>query len=183
MGYDKKGSVMVLVVVVIAAVTVVASLMLSIAMSQFRIRKSNSELRKAFYLSEDGLNRTYSKIYDLMCAAVEASQSIADEYLTDNPEDIEMAEAIFENSYKRHMLDNISGCISRQNPYTEITNRTKLAFMNGKLTIRVGSTYISESGTKKHTSADIIVCIPSYTEVKSGTAEPERKIYYAGFDL
>jgi len=181
---DKKGSVMLLVIVVIAAVTVIASLILSISMSQFRIRKSNSELRRAFYLSEDGLNRTYSKIYELMCAAIEESMRMSDEYLADSPENIEMAEAIYKNSYKRYMLDNISGCTSRQNPYTEITNRENLAFMSGKLTIRVKSTYISESGTKKYTSADIVVCIPSYTE--SGyeySDDVSRQIYYAKFEL
>lgn len=183
MVYEKRGSVMVLVVVIIAAVTVIVSLMLSVAMSQFKIRKSNSELRKAFYMSEDGLNRTYSNIYELICDACEKSLRMADEYLTDNPDDDETAEEVFENSYKRYMLDNIFRCVSGQNPSTEIANRRNLTFMDGRLTVRVSSVYISESGTEKRTSADIIVCIPSYAEVRSGIAESERQLYYAGFVL
>ncbi len=183
MVYEKKGSVMVLVVVIIAAVTVIVSLMLSVAMGQFKIRKSNSELRKAFYLSEDGLNRTYSNIYELICDACEKSLRMADEYLTDNPDDDETAKEVFENSYKRYMLDNIFRCVSGQNPRTEIANRRNLTFMDGRLTIRVSSIYISESGTEKRTSVDIIVCIPSYAEVRSGISESERQLYYAGFVL
>jgi len=181
--YEKRGSVMVLVVVIVAAVTVIASLMLSVAMGQFKIRKSNSELRKAFYLSEDGLNRTYSNIYELMCDACEESLRMADEYLSYNPDDDEIAEKIFENCYKRYMLDNIFRCVSVQNPRTEIANRRNLTFMYGRLTVSVSSVYVSESGTEKRTSADIIVCIPSYTEIRSGSAESGRQLYYAGFAL
>jgi len=180
--YEKRGSVMVLVVVIIAAVTVIASIMLSVAMGQLKIRKFNSELRRAFYLSEDGLNSTYSNIYELICDACEKSLRMADEYLTDNPDD-EKAEEVFENSYKRYMRDNIFRCVSGQNPRTEIVNRGNLTFTDGKLTIRVSSVYIFESGTEKRTSADIIVCIPSYAEVRSGTTESERQLYYAGFSL
>ncbi|HBV68392.1 MAG TPA: hypothetical protein DEF04_09545 [Clostridiales bacterium] len=183
MVYDKRGSVMVLVVVIVAAVTVIASLMLSVAMGQFRIRKSNSELRKAFYLSEDGLNRTYSNIYELMCDAREKGLRLADEYLTDNPDDDEGAEEIFVNSYKRYILDNVSGCAKGQNPRTEIINRRNLTFLGGRLIVIVSSVYISESGTEKRTYADIVVCIPSYAEVRSGAKESEMLLYYAGFNL
>ncbi len=181
--HDKKGSVMVLVIIIIAVVTALTSLMLSIAAGQFKIRKSNSELRRAFYLSEDGLNKTYLNIYELMCDASEESLKRADEYLTDFPENYAIANEVFVNSYKRYIIDNISGCAGGKNPHTKIANEGNLFFVDRKLVIEVKSTYFSESGINRYTAAKITVCIPVYEEVMAGDLNTHKNIYYTAFDF
>lgn len=165
--YDKKGSAMVLVVIIIAVVTSMAVSLLNITLIQLQIKKSYGEVIKSFYLSEDGLNSTYLKIYNLICRAWEDSLEKAADYLNMNPDDLNGASNTFEKNYKLYIISNAAGCVkSTGNPSVEVLNGERIVFIDDRLTIRVRSKYKSKSKVEKYTVVDIIILIPGYSDTE-----------------
>lgn len=179
---DKTGSALVLTVIVIAVITVLAASLLNITMSQLRIKKSYSEVRKSFYLSEDGLNNAYLRIYDLICEASEDSLEKAGDYLELHPDDLTGASDMFANNYKLYMTANAADRIeSGGNPHTEAVNKGEIVFIGSRLTVRVRSKYSGESKVEKYTAADIIISVPDYSDTKSGDTDFTKLLYFDNF--
>ena len=156
---------------------------LNITSAQYQIRKSNSEVKKAFYMSENGLNYAYSQVYELICEAAADSVDKADEFMLTYPEDIEGAANFFYNSYKLNVSSNIHSRVkSNSNPAVKVTDCSGL-FSDGELTVSISSEYISDLGIVKTTSADIIILIPDYQKTRAGENNFTSLLYFNNFSL
>ncbi len=181
---NNKGSVLVLLTIIITIITILGFTSLHVTLTQYQIRKSNSAVKKAFYLSENGLNYAYLQVFHLICEAASDSINKADEFLSEESGDIARASDLFYSNYKLYIVSNaVNRICVRSNPQIEISNRSGLVFVNGKLTIRISSKYLSESGILKVTSADIIILIPDYEKVKSGAIDFTSLLYFNNFNL
>lgn len=181
---NNDGSTIVLMVLIIAAVIMLGISLLSITVSQYQIRKSNSEIKKAMYLSEEGINISFLNAYSLVISASDNALFMAEEYLIVNPEDIIEAINIFKNNYKVHFIKNVISYINNNgNPQIKVVNTGNLYFINEKLTVKVSSKYISSMGIEKTIDADIIVSIPDFNEARSGNMEFFELLAMVNFDL
>jgi hypothetical protein len=181
---NEVGSTLVLVVIIMALTTVLGTSILNITMNQYKIIKSNSEIKKSFYVSEDGLNKAYLRVLDLIVEASADSVVKADEYLNDSLDDYSGASDIFKNNYQIYILSNMVNRVNHNdNPYIEVLNKSNMVFVSGKLTVRIKSKYLSESGIEKSSSADIIILIPDYIDTKAGTINYFSLICFGRFDL
>lgn len=181
---NNKGSVLILLTIILAVITVLGFTSMHITLTQYQIRKSNSAVKKAFYLSENGLNHAYLQVFDIICEAASDSVNKSDEFLMAEPGDFDGASDLFYSNYKLYIVSNaVNRVCSSSNPQIKISNRSGLMFINGKLTIRVSSRYLSESGIKKITAADIIILIPDYEKTKSGATDFTSLLYFNNFDL
>lgn len=166
--FNENGSTLVLLVIIIGVIILIGTSLLNITVSQYKIKKSNSEIKRAFYIAEYGLNDAYLRVYDLIYEAAENSVSKADEYLLTYPDDLNGASLLFKNNYKLYILNNaVNTVYDNKNPTTSVTNKVGLAFISDKLTIKVNSKFILESGIEKIISADIVISVPDYTETKN----------------
>lgn len=181
---SNKGSILVLTIIIIAVITALGASVLNITMNHLQIKKSNSELKKCFYLSEDGLNNAYLRVYDLIYEASEDSLDVAEEYLKLHPDDVSGASNVFVNNYKLHIINNVISRIrDNSNPNTEVINTGVLTFIQNKLKVRVTSRYISNTKVEKFTSADIIILVPKYSDIVEGKTDNKALIYMDNFDL
>lgn len=181
---DESGSTLVLLMIIIATIILMGTSLLNITMSQFKIRKSNSDIKRAFYISETGLNNAYLRVYDLICEAAEGSVNKADEYLITKPDDLEGSSNLFKSNYKLYITNNISSRVyDNSNPYIDIVNETGLSFINEKLIVKVNSKYLSESGIEKSTAAEIIISVPDYIETKANLTDFTTLIQFINFNL
>jgi hypothetical protein len=180
--YDKKGSALVLVIIIISVVTSMAVSLLSITLTQLQIKKSYGEVIKAFYLSEDGLNSTYLKIYNLIYRASDDSLEKAGDYLKMYPDDLIGASNTFEKNYKLYIESNAAGCVkSTGNPLIEVLNSGRIVFIDDRLTLRVRSKYENKSKVEKYTAVDIIILIPGYLDTKSGNTDFTGFLHFENF--
>lgn len=181
---NKDGSTLLLMIMVIAAVIMLGTTLLSITMSQYQIRKSNSDVKRAFYLSETGLNESYLRAYELIQDGSADALSKAEEYLIINPEEIEEVKNIFKNNYKQYVIKNAKIYInSSSNPTLTLVNADSLLFKNDKLNMRISSKYISTKGIEKTIAADVIVSIPDFIEASTGGIEFFTLLDMINFDL
>lgn len=174
---------LVLVTVILGAMMMLGFTCLHIASTQYQIRKSNSEVKKAFYISESGLNYAYVQIYELVCDAAADSVGKAYEFLLSYPDDPEGASDLFYNSYKINVSSNVYNRVKlSSNPVVKVIACSGL-FMGGELTVRISSKYISDSGIVRTTYADIIVLVPDYQKTKTGAIDFTSLVYFNNFDL
>ncbi len=184
MSDKNKGSVLVLIVIIIAIVSSISLMTLSIATSQYQIKKTNSNIKRALYLSEDGINNTAMRVYNMVCSACNDSVSKVDEYIEAYPEDVDGAEALFRSSYKSYVINRAAGTVkSSKNPATELENYDKLFFKGEKLTLCIKSTYVSTDGIKKSVSAEMHLLIPRYADIKTGRTDPSELFELSSIDL
>jgi uncharacterized protein YycO len=94
-GMNNKGSVLILMVIVIALVIVMGLSVLNTAAKQYEIKKFNIDSKESFYVSETGINEAYVRTCDLMDESIEAALQVADDYLAINPSDL----APYKNGY------------------------------------------------------------------------------------
>lgn len=182
--FNKDGSTLVLLVIVMGAVIIMGISLLNITMTQYKIRRSNSEVKRAFYMAETGLNEAFLRVYDLMNESSDYGLIKADEYLLSFPEDISGAALKYKSSYKQMMVNRAAGAVySSSNPYTAVNNQVGLTFVSEKLTLKVSSKYIAESGVEKNIAADIVVFVPDYAEAKSNTVDFFLLIKIASINL
>jgi len=179
-----EGSILILMVIVIAIISSISVLTLNIAISQYQIKKTNSNIKRAFYLSEDGINSAALRTYSLICYACEDSADKADEYLKLYPDDIDGAEALFKNNYKLYVINRAVSIInSNENPSLEVVNYNNLFFVNEKLTLRVKSTYISDTGIEKSLSANLVILVPCYADIRTDILDFSKIFYLSSFDV
>lgn len=180
---NKDGSTMLLMVMIIAAVIMLGTTLLGITMSQYKIRKSNSDIRRAFYLSETGINEAYLDFYDLINIASNKALLKAEEHLSLNPDDITGAINIFKSNYKQYVINNALSYINNNgNPKIKVVTDS-LYFTNEKLNIKVSSKYISSGGIEKTIAADIIILIPDFVEAMSGNMDYFKLLDMTNFNI
>ncbi|WP_326908284.1 hypothetical protein [Sedimentibacter sp. MB31-C6] len=165
---NDKGSTLILLVIIISLISVTGLSIMSVTMTQYEIRKSNSEIKRTFYMSENGLNYAYVDIYYLIETTIEESEKTADDFINENPSNQIEGENIFYNNFKKNIINKIvKKNYNYPNTYIEVTNKDILAFDNNRLLVKVSSKYISGRGIEKIISADFIIVVPSFYEVKS----------------
>ena len=181
--YD-KGSVLILVVVIVAVITSLGLVTINVSLSQLQIKKANSNIKRSLYLSEDGLNYSYLKVYDLVSEACVDSLIKADAYLLSNPDDSNGAKNLFKNNIKIYVINKgVHRVNSNDNPNIQVLNYNNLILINDKITIRVKSKYISDIGIEKSSTVDIIASVPDYFDVKAGDIDIFDFLYMDCFDI
>jgi hypothetical protein len=182
--FNEDGSTLVFVAIVTAITMAMGATLLAISMNHFRIKISYSEIRKSFYIAEDGLNRAYLRVLDLICEASVDSLEMADDYLLENPDDLLKAATIFKDNYKSYITANIINRVYfNGNPHTEVVNKSNIAFMSDELIVKINSKYVYDSGVEKSIVASIAVYVPDYFETKAGETDFFSLISYGSFDL
>lgn len=172
-----------LITIILGVIMMLGFTCLHITSTQYQIRKSNSEVKKAFYMSESGLNYAYVQVYELICEAAADSVDKADEFLLSYYDDSEGAANLFYNSYKMNVSRNVYNRVKlSSNPVVKVIACSGL-FMGGKLTVRISSKYISDSGIVRSTFADIIILVPDYQKTKTGAIDFTSLLYFNNFDL
>lgn len=78
---NNKGSTMILLVMAIAVISLLGTSILGVTMMNLKIKKTNTEIKQSFYLSESGLDKSYSKAYELVQEAVELSNDEAKSFI------------------------------------------------------------------------------------------------------
>ncbi len=167
---NNKGSTMVLLVIAMAVIMALGVSILNIAMIQYNIRNYNTEAKQAFYKAEDGLNKAFSNVYTLIEKASFSAIDEAEEYLNLYPLDESGAESIFCAHFKNYVTVNFKNRTEiNSNPTVKITEQN-LLFSGNRLTAHLTSIYRTGK-IEKHVEADIIVVVPSYSDVKNNVFE------------
>jgi cell division protein FtsL len=175
---NSKGSTMVLLVIAMAVIMALGVSILNIAMMQYNIRNYSAEAKQSLYKAEDGLNAAFSNIYALIEEASLSAMGETEEYLNLYPLDEIGAESIFSATFKNYVTANFKNRTeSNLNPKVIITNQN-LLFIGNRLTAHLIS-YYSTDKIEKNVKADIIVLVPSYSDVKNNFFEAADCI---GFD-
>ncbi len=79
--FNNKGSTMILLVMAIAVISLLGTSILGVTMMNLKIKKTNTEIKQSFYLSESGLDKSYSKAYALVQKAVEGGNDKAKTFI------------------------------------------------------------------------------------------------------
>lgn len=116
---NKKGSTLVLLVVAVGVISLLGTSILGVTMMNYRIKKANTQIKEAFYLSESGLDQTYAKAYEYVQNAVEESNELAKEFIAE------------------FKLDNI-GFLTSNNPYNLCVITTPILDENN---VQIGVSY------------------------------------------
>lgn len=160
---DNNGSTLILLVIIISVVITLGTSLMSISIMHYKIKKSNTEIKKSFYMSETGINESFSNAYDLIVEAVGDSIEKAEEYLVIYPLNTSEAANIFDNNFKTFVVGEIEDRINKNsNPKIEIVNSEVLLFINNSITVSIKSKYISNSGVESTTIADLTILVPDY---------------------
>lgn len=181
---DRRGSTLILLVMTVAVTIMLGVSLMSITLTNYKIKKVNNEASQALYMAEYGFNNSYAKTYTLVNEAVTDSINKAEEYLNEYPENAVEAENIFIDNYKLYITDRISNEIcDSANPYVDIYDMEHLIFDAGCLTMRVKSKYVSKNNVVKLVAADIIVNIPDYNESINGTVDCSLLISFRNWKI
>ena len=177
---DSKGSVLILLVIVLALLSVLATTLVNVVYTNYTIRSLNIESKRAFYLSENELNESYVVAKKLIDEAIEDSIEKAEDYIFEYPSNSEEAEIIFANNYKQYIAVNIRNRISDCNPSVEVRNGG-LVFVDETLNVLLRSTYARENNVVKITWLELIIGVPNYDNVKNGSYELEDYIKFGNW--
>jgi len=181
---NKCGSTLILLVIAIAITATLGASLLSITMANYKIKKVNSEAKQSFYYSESGLNKSYLEAYNLVGDAVDDSMEKAEEYLKLYPLNEIEAMNIFKENYKIFVAGEIRNRINdAANPLVQISNVGTLSFILDKLTVIVQSKYISANNIVKISSADLIIQVPDYNGIITGTIDLSNLLSLVNWDI
>ncbi|OPJ56338.1 hypothetical protein [Alkalithermobacter paradoxus] len=80
--YKNSGYVMISIVIIITILTILGMVMLSLSMSNYKMKRVSSDYNYAFYMAEGAIEAVYDKVYDLVNdALIEANkESSEDKY-------------------------------------------------------------------------------------------------------
>lgn len=169
---NNGGSTLIILVMTIAITMVLGASLLIVTMINFKIRKTNTEIRQSLYMSESGLNNAFVEAYDLVSNGIYDSIEKAEEYLKLYPLNEYEAENIFINNYKLFITGQIENKITNNsNPYVRVTNAGTLLFVEDKLNVCIQSKYFNESDIVKTTSVNLIVMVPDYNDAITNTID------------
>lgn len=179
---NNKGSVLVLLIIVIAIVSALGVSLLNIVFVNYGIKRLNTESKQAFYLSEKGLNVSYVRACNLINEAISDSLDIANMHLLEFPLDEGGARNIFYLNYKQVICTTIKSSINANgNPSVEVRNSDGLNFTDNSLTILVRSSYIHNDSIEKLTWVDLIISVPGYDDVVDGVYDIKDYIKFANW--
>lgn len=179
---NNKGSVLVLLIIVIAIVSALGASLLNIVFTNYDIKKFNTNSKEAFYLSENGLNVSYVNACNLIQEAIEDSLDKANLHLLEFPLDEELAKNIFYTNYRQFICANIIASINTNgNPAVEVRNSGSLIFVGNSLTVFVRSSYIHNDSIEKLTWVDLIIRVPGYDDVEGSGYDVKDYVEFANW--
>lgn len=165
---NSRGSILVLLATVMALLSILGATLLNVVLLNYRINKLNTESKKAFYLSENGLNESYIAARKLINEAIAYSLEKVEEEMLLHPLNEEEAKNFFSLNYKQYITVNVRNEISTTtNPAVEIRNDI-IEFEDEELSLLLRSTYVSENNVVKVTWAELLIGVPDYILVKDG---------------
>lgn len=178
---DKKGSTLVLLVIVIAIVIVLGFSALNIVLKQYEIKRFNTTEKQAFSMSETGLNEAYVRACGLIDESVTKSIYLAEEYLEFNPENINEAKNIFITNYKLNITNNIKKeTESSGNPKVEVRS-SSITFTGNEVKVLLKSTYTTNNSAEKITWVELLICIPEYELIENNSYNVKNYIKFANW--
>ncbi len=87
---SKKGSTMVMLVVIIGIISILGTALLGVTMVNYKIKRANTDIKQSFYLSESGLDKAYAVAYEYVAEAVREANEEAKDFLSEfTPENME----------------------------------------------------------------------------------------------
>lgn len=95
---NNKGSVVLLIVLVIGALSILGTTVLSAALSNYKMRIASSDLKSNIYIAEAGFEEAYSKIYKSVEEATSAANLLAKTELNNYDEDFFQQEVMKEEA-------------------------------------------------------------------------------------
>lgn len=88
--FNNNGSTMILLVMAIAIISLLGTSILGVTMMNLKIKKTNTEIKQSFYLSESGLDNSYANAYKLVLESVKQSNDDAKDFIDEfKPDNIE----------------------------------------------------------------------------------------------
>ena len=181
---DNKGSILVLLIIVISLVMVLGASLLNIVFKTYDIKRFNTENKKSFYLSENGLNESYVIAYKLIGEAIDDSTEKAELYLAEYPLSVEESKNLFKNNYKQYITASIRNRINtNRNPNVEVKNTESLAFIENELKVFLRSIYVSDNAIEKITWVELIISVPEIGDVIDGVFDVEKYIEFANWNI
>lgn len=78
--YDSKGSTLIILLLTISVIVLIGSVVLSLAVVNFKMKKTNSSVKQNFYLAEAGLDESYIITKEFVDRAVNYALSKVEEY-------------------------------------------------------------------------------------------------------
>jgi ribosomal protein L25 (general stress protein Ctc) len=78
---NNEGSALVLLVIAIAIISLLGTSVLGVTMLNLKVKKTNTEIKESFYLSESGLDKAYDATYKLVIDAINISNNNAQLFL------------------------------------------------------------------------------------------------------
>ncbi len=181
---NNSGSTLILLLLTVTITTVLGTSLLIVSMMNFKIKKNNSDARKAFYLAEAGLNNAYADVYELIIESIEDSKEIALEYLDIYPTDESEAENIFINSYKSFISSNIKNRVDKySNPRVQISDGEPIVFIADKLTVSVLSKYKGKGEIIKIARVNLVITIPDFDDMIAGSIDISKLITPENYQL
>jgi predicted PurR-regulated permease PerM len=181
---NNNGSVLILLLIIIAVIIFLGVSLMSLTLINYQIKKTNSDIKQSFYMSENGLNESYVNAHELMINAVNDSIEKAENYLLLNPVDELGALNIYKDNFKSYILSRISSSINdNSNPIIIIINAASLYFIGDNLTVSVQSKYISPNNIEKATKVDLKIIIPNYNEAISKTVDYSKYLKFDNYNI
>lgn len=80
---NNKGSTMILLVMSVAVISLLGTSILAVTMMNYKIKKANTDLKFAFYMSESGLDRAYAAAYALILDSVKEANDTAQDKINE----------------------------------------------------------------------------------------------------
>jgi len=74
---NNKGSTLILLVMSIAVISLLGTSILGVTMMNYKIKKTNSDIKYSFYMSESGLDRAFAEAYSVVLKAVDEANTVA----------------------------------------------------------------------------------------------------------
>ncbi|WMJ76669.1 MULTISPECIES: hypothetical protein [unclassified Sedimentibacter] len=74
---NNNGSTLVLLVMTVAVISLLGTSILGVTMMNYKIKKTNSDMKYSFYMSESGLDRAYAEAYSVVLEAVSEANNAA----------------------------------------------------------------------------------------------------------
>lgn len=178
---NNRGSVLVMLIIVIAIVFAMGTSLLNIVFINYNIKKFNTETKQAFYLSENGLNESYIAARNLIEEAVEDSVHKVRLYLIEYPANEEEAENIFNSNYTQFLTANIKTRINRcGNPSVEVRNSGSLIFISDILVVPLRSEAVLNEA-EKIAWVELNIGVPEYEDVIDGEYDVKNYIEFGNW--
>jgi len=163
---NRSGSTLILLVIIIALTMALGASLLIVTMMNYKIKKSNTEIRQSLYMSESGLNNAYVDAYKLVSDGINDSIKKVQDYLLVYPLNEDEAKNIFVNNYKLYIIGKLKNKIANNlNPYVQVTNTADLLFIIDELNVCIQSKFFSESNIVKTTTINLIIEVPAYDDI------------------